>query len=393
MPRVLTVNTGSSSVKAAVFDLSHDLARCGFAAVERINTPETTLHVRIDDGRSGPDEPLGRKDHAEAVGIVLDRLRAEITPLAIIAHRFVHGGEQYVAPQAITRDLLTNLEALTPLAPDHLPPALQAVDCTAGAYPDVPQVACFDTAFHRTLPEVARAYPLPRTGPAAAVRRYGFHGLSCEYVMRELAARDSAAGRGRVIIAHLGSGSSLTAVRDGASVDTTMGFSPTGGIMMSSRPGDLDPGVLLFLLANGLTPQTLGQLLSHDSGLRGVSGVTGDMRDLLGREPSDAAAAQAIALYCYLARKAFGGLVTVLGGLDTLVFTGGIGEHAAPIRARLCGDLDWLGLRLDAALNAAHAPVVSTADSRVTVRVIQTDEDLMLATHAQALLRESKTDA
>jgi acetate kinase len=251
----------------------------------------------------------------------------------------------------------------------------------------VPQVACFDTAFHRTLPPVAQRYPLPRALHDAGVVRYGFHGLSYEYIMQALRAVDPDAANGRVIVAHLGNGASMAAVRDGQSIDTTMGFTPTGGLVMGTRTGDLDPGVLLYLLqTRGMPAEQVNTLVNRQAGLLGVSGISADMRDLLEREAREPAAAAAVDLFCYQARKFLGALAAVLGGIETLVFTGGIGEHAAPIRARICASFEFLGLEIDAGRNQQHAPVISPDGASVTVRVIPTDEDRMIARHTYRLI-------
>jgi acetate kinase len=272
--------------------------------------------------------------------------------------------------------------------PDHQPQALAAIDVVDERYPGVLQIAAFDTAFHQSIPATARMLPLPPRFEEAGVRRYGFHGLSCEFIVDALGEIDPNAVAGRVVIAHLGSGASLTAVRGGRSVETTMGFSPAGGLMMGTRTGDLDPGVLLYALREAHLPlEALDRLVNRESGLLGVSGTTADMRDLLALEASDPRAAAAIALFCYTAKKALGALVAVLGGLDTLVFTGGIGEHAAPIRERITGGLEAFGLALDPDRNAEGAPVVSAPTSAAVIRVMPTDENLMLARHARRILR------
>lgn len=363
--RVLTVNAGSSSIKTALFAVDADETRLASASVERIS------------------------DHAAAIGSALDRMREAIDTarLDAVAHRVVHGGARYYDPQRITRDVLLELKALTSIDPDHLPQTLTAIELVSGRFPSVPQIACFDTAFHRTLPRVAQMYPLPARFWDAGVRRYGFHGLSCEYILRALARLDPPAASGRVIVAHLGSGASLTAVQGGRSVETTMGFSPTGGVMMGTRSGDLDPGVLLYAAQHDEAGAGgLSRLVNHEAGLLGVSAASQDMRDLLAREAADPRAADAIALFCYTVKKAIGSLIAVLGGLDTLVFTAGIGERAAPIRQRICGGLRELGIDVDSTRNAADAPIVSTIGSAVTIRVVATDEDRMLARHAYDLL-------
>jgi acetate kinase len=284
--------------------------------------------------------------------------------------------------------MLAELEELAAVDPDHLPQAIAGIRIALEAYPKVPQVACFDTAFHRNKPRVATLYPLPRDLIDAGVVRYGFHGLSCEYVVDRLRAEAPAEANGLVVIAHLGSGASMTAVRGGVGIDTTMGFSPTGGLMMGTRSGDLDPGVLLFLLRErGLRADALSELLNKRSGLIGVSGASADMRDLLAREGSDVRAAEAVELFCYQARKFLGGLVAALGGLDSLVFTGGIGEHAAAVRSRICTAFQFLDLELDEQRNAGHAPIISAEQSRVTVRVLPTDEALVIARHTCRLVQ------
>jgi acetate kinase len=271
-----------------------------------------------------------------------------------------------------------------------MPQILDAIEAAGQAFPGIPQVACFDTAFHRTMPRVAQLYALPRQYTDEGLLRFGFHGLSYESILGQLRALDATAAAGRVVIAHLGNGASMAAVRGGASVDTTMGFTPAGGLVMSTRAGDLDPGVLAYLLQTGrVRADDVSALVNRRSGLLAVAGGgTGDMRELLAREAADRAAAEAIALFCYQARKFLAALTATLGGLETLVFTGGIGEHAAPIRARICEGLQYLGVQLDTARNAAHAPVISTDGSPATVRVMTTDEDRIIAEHTLTLLRE-----
>jgi acetate kinase len=257
------------------------------------------------------------------------------------------------------------------------------------AYPAVPQVACFDTAFHSRMPRVARLYALPSRLAEEGIIRYGFHGLSYEYVMEELRRLDREAAAGCVVVTHLGNGASMAAVRGGVGVDTTMGFTPTGGLVMGTRSGDLDPGVPLFLLEErGMSPTEVSDLLNKQAGLLGVSGTSADMRDLLDREPDDGRAAEAVGLFCYQAKKFLGALAAALGRLDALVFTGGIGENAAPVRERVCEGLEFLGIRIDPERNAAHAPVISSDDASVTVRIVPTDEDLMVAQYTRRLIEQ-----
>jgi acetate kinase len=287
----------------------------------------------------------------------------------------------------ISEDLIADLRALTPIDPDHLPQALDAIESAGQTFGGVPQAACFDTAFHQHMPRLATLYPLPRELHGAGVIRYGFHGLSYEYIMRELGILDRAAANGSVVIAHLGSGASMAAVQLGRSVDTTMGFSPTGGLMMGTRSGDLDPGVLFYLQeARHLGAADLSALINGQAGLLGVSGTSADMRDLLAREATDQRAKEAIDLFCYQAKKYLGALSAVLGGLDTLIFTGGIGERADPIRARICAGLRFLGIEIDPDRNRAQSPIISRDGSAVVVRVMATDEDSMIARHTDELL-------
>lgn len=390
--RILTINTGSSSLKAALYDMA-GAERLAFAVqVERIGQPGSRM--RIVDAQAAPllDQPGDLKDHATAVRALLEWLRHRDPALApdAIGYRIVDGGRGHREPQRLTSDVQADLEQLVSLDPDHLPQALAVIGAIAAVYRAVPQVACFDTAFHRSMPRIAQIYGLPRGLAEAGMLRFGFHGLSCEYIVQALGAIDAGAAQGRIVIAHLGNGASLTAVRAGESVETTMGFTPTGGLVMGTRSGDVDPGVLVHLLsARGMSAEAVNRLVNREAGLLGVSGLSGDMRDLLDAESSNPHAAEAVALFCYVARKHLGGLVTVLGGLDTLVFTAGIGEHAAPIRERICAGLAWLGLELDPEANLRHAPIISRAGSRVVVRVMKTDEDLMIARHVHRLISPS----
>jgi acetate kinase len=300
-----------------------------------------------------------------------------------VGHRIVHGGAGHVRPERVDGRLLAALRRLVPLAALHLPAEIDAIEAVAARFPGLPQVACFDTAFHRRMPELAQRFPLPQALWEREIRRYGFHGLSYEYVV----ATVGAAGLRRAVIAHLGNGASMVAVRDGEPLDTTMGFTPAGGFMMGTRSGDLDPGVLLHLLAHeGWDAAALERLVDREAGLLGVSGTTADMRTLLERRAADPRAALAVEMFCYQARKHVGALAAVLGGLDTLVFTGGIGEQAAPVRREICEGLGHLGVRLDPGRNDAHAAVVSSPDSACTVRVVPTDEDVVIARHTYAVL-------
>jgi acetate kinase len=298
-------------------------------------------------------------------------------------HRVVHGGSATSGPREIDAAFLQELRALIPFAPLHMPSAIRGIDAVLARFPDIPQIACFDTAFHRAMPELAQRYPLPTDLWNQGVRRYGFHGLSFEYIVAALGAEV----QGRVLIAHLGNGASLAAVLDGRPLDTTMGFTPAGGLMMGTRSGDLDPGVLIYLMdQKGYTARDLEVLINHRAGLLGVSGSTADMKRLIEQRESDPDAVQAVDLFCYYLRKHIGAMAAVLGGVDTLVFTGGIGEHSAPVRWETCCGLQYLGIVLDEGYNAKDADVISASESTCTVRVIPTDEDLMIARHTYKLI-------
>jgi acetate kinase len=361
---LLTVNAGSSSIKFALFEAGVALRRLDKGSIERIGLSD------------GPDQQA-------AIGQLLQWVaaRAGSGSLSAVAHRIVHGGPKYSAPVRLTPAVVSELKALSPFDPEHLPQELQLAEALAQRFPDLPQVACFDTAFHHDMPRVAQLLALPRRYQAQGLRRYGFHGLSYAYLMRELEREaGKAAAQGRVVLAHLGNGASLAAVRAGQSVDTSMGFTPAAGIPMSTRSGDLDPGIVWYLArTEGLDAQRFNQLVNAESGLLGLSETSPDMRDLLAREATDERARDAVALFCYQVRKWIGAFAAALGGLDTLVFAGGIGEHAAPIRARACEGLEFLGVVIDASRNAAHARLISPDTGRVAVRVIPTDEERMMA--------------
>ncbi len=356
---IVCLNCGSSSVKAACLNPA-----AGPAAPRRLRA----VHVE----GAGPD----------AIARALDDVAPPDGAPAAVAHRVVHGGPFYTRATRVDAQVAARLRALIPLAPLHLPAAMAGLEAATRRWPGCPQVACFDTAFHADLPAVARRLPLPSDVLGDEVRRYGFHGLSYAHVMWTLGE----AAAPRIVIAHLGSGASLVAVAGGRAVDTTMGFTPAGGVPMGTRPGDLDPGVLFYLgRARGLTLEGLEQLCEHDAGLRGVGG-SADVRVLTERAPHDPSAALALSLFAYQVRKSIGALAAVLGGLDLLVFTGGIGEHAPAIRADACQGLQPLGVRLDPTRNAAGDDVISAAGSPCQVRVIPADEESQMAREAHAIL-------
>ena len=394
--RILTMNRGSATLKATLYELDRGPNLVLSLDVDRAG--ESGSHIRIADSRRSTlfDHQFEQRDPNAALEVIIKWLgeHGYLSRLAAAGHRLVHGGSQYTAPRRITPVFLAELEQLVPLDPDHLPEAMAGIRFLAQKFPELPQVACFDTAFHNSLPTVARMYALPRRLYDSGIRRYGFHGLSYEYILHELRALDRVGSHGRVIIAHLGSGASMVAVQGGKSVDTSMGFTPLEGLVMGTRSGDVDPGALIYLL--GQAKMSLTELdvhLNKQSGLLGVSGSSNDMRDLLAKAPSDVRAAEAVDLFCYRAKKYLGAYAAVLGGLDVLVFAGGIGEHAPEVRERICDGLLFLGIRLDSARNQANAPVISGPESRVDVRIIETKEDLMIARHVLAVLGGSKPEA
>ena len=310
-----------------------------------------------------------------------------LSGLAAAGHRLVQGGPRHKDPVRITAEFLHEIEQLIPLDPDHLPAAIQGINFIARKFPELPQVACFDTAFHSSIPKVASMYALPHRLYDQGIRRYGFHGLSYEYVMGELRALEGELANGRVIIAHLGSGASMVAVRDGKSIDTSMGFTPLEGLVMATRSGDVDPGALIYLFdREKMSANEMSMLLNKQSGLLGVSETSSDMKVLIGNVPRDDRAREAVDLFCYRAKKYVGAYCAVLGGLDVLVFAGGIGEHAPSVRKQICDGLDFLGIRMDAKRNEANAGLISSPESRVRVRVVKTNEDLMIARHVVSVL-------
>ena len=383
--RILCLNTGSSSLKFALYELGDREVALATGAAEEIGNPGARLSLRKGSDAPAVDIAVEAPDGQAAIQTVLGALDGHRLPAPdAVGHRLVHGGPAHRAPERVDARLLEALKALVPFAPLHLPAEIDGIETVARRFPDLPQVVCFDTAFHRDLPDVVQRFPLPGALWDAGIRRYGFHGLSYEYVVHALGA----ASRGRVVIAHLGSGASMAAVRDGRSVETTMGLTPTGGLMMGTRPGDLDPGVLLHLLVNGqYDVEGLTRLVERESGLLGVSGLSADMRTLLAARDRDQNAARAVAMFCHRARREVGALAAVLGGLDSLVFTGGIGERSAVIREEICRGLEHLGVGLDLDANRAHAPIVSPRGAGCTVRVVETNEDLMVARHTRAVLQ------
>ena len=380
---ILTINGGSSSIKFALFATCNPPQRRLSGQIERIGQPGTTLSVRADATHRVEQRSIEASNHSHAAQQLVEFLRERThgARIAGIGHRVVHGGLHLLEHQLVTPELIAELKRTQPLDLAHLPREIALIEALRNSFPDLLQVACFDTAFHRDLPRVAQLLPIPRSYDAAGVRRFGFHGLSYSYLMDELRrVAGNEAANGRVILAHLGSGASMAAVKGGKPIDTTMAFTPTAGLVMGTRPGDLDPGLLVYMMrVEKLSAEQMDEFISRRCGLIGVSETTYDMRDLLARRESDVRAAEAVDLFCYQAKKWIGALAAAMGGLDTLVFAGGIGEHSIESRAGICAGLEFLGLQLDRERNQNNAAVISADGSRVTVRVIKTDEEIVIA--------------
>jgi acetate kinase len=392
---ILCLNGGSSSLKFAAYRMDGAAEERVFSgAVEAIGTEGGRVWLRSKQSVVA-DQSGSFPDHATAIKAMFAALEQHgVKDLAAAGHRIVHGGQKFTSPQLVDDKLKRALKALVPFAPLHLPCQLAMIEAVAEHYPKLPQVACFDTSFHSSMPEVAQRFALPEKLWQQGIKRYGFHGLSYEYVVAKLGKELGA----RAIIAHLGNGASMVALKDGRPIDTSMGLTPTGGFMMGTRSGDLDPGVILYLLNQGYSAGQLETLLNHQSGLLGVSGQTSEMKALLDRRSSDPAAALAVRMFCYQIRKYVGAFAAALGGLDTLVFTGGIGERAAAVRAEICQGLEYLGIALDNGANTGGAAIVSGSGisgsgSHCLVRVVETDEDLMIARHTQEILRASSSES
>lgn len=379
---ILTINGGSSSIKFAVYQANEALKRLLFGNIDRIGLPDSKLTFTNEKENQKHTLTIKTSDHRSAANFLIDWLEKQIDFSFItgIGHRVVHG-MHHTSPEIITPELLDELHRITPYDPDHLPAELELIEVFRKRHPKHTQVACFDTAFHQTMPRVAKLLPIPRHFDEKGIQRYGFHGLSYSYLMEELAhVAGPEAAQGRVILAHLGSGASMAAVHKGKSIDTSMGFTPAGGIMMGTRPGDLDPGVAWYIIkSEHLTPKQFNHLINHESGLLGISETSSNMHDLLALEKEDIRAAEAISLFCYQARKWIGAFAAALGGLDTLVFAGGIGENSPIVRSRICARLEFLGIELDEKQNKANAPVISTNKGKTVVRMIHTDEEWMIA--------------
>ena len=380
---ILVLNSGSSSIKFAFFTCIPSLPQTLKGQIERIGTPAAVFSTQEGAQRAQTEQAVEAPDYSSAVKLLIDWMEKNKINDALIAvgHRIVHGGPHFHEPQKLTSTLLTQLRQLTPLDRQHMPGEIALTDALHKRFPKLPQILCFDTAFHHDLPRVAQLLPIPRRFEKQGVRRYGFHGLSYEFLMSELIRTDGPnAARGRIILAHLGNGASLSAVYDGKPVDTSMGFTPTAGVPMGTRSGDLDPGLVEYLArTENLDAKGFDDLVNFKSGLLGVSETSADMRDLLKTEDEDLRAAEAVNLFCYQVKKYIGGYAAALGGLDTLVFAGGIGEKAPVVRSRICAGLEFLGVDLDAVRNERNADLISVDGGHVKVRVIRTNEELVIA--------------
>lgn len=388
--KILAINAGSSSIKFTLFEVGDPIGRVFQGAIEKIGEPCARLRVKDGTAQDASSKPVAAANYAEAIKSLMDFIEARCGakgPTAI-GHRVVQGGATISQPQAITPEVIRALRRLQVLDPQHMPEEIGLIEAFRRRYPERPQVACFDTAFHHDMPQVARLLAIPRRYEAQGVRRYGFHGLSFEYLMGELARLDGpVAASGRVILAHLGSGASLAAVRYGKSIDTSMGLTPAAGVPMSTRSGDLDPGLVSYLArVERMSAKRFSEMVNFESGLLGVSETSADMQTLLEREAEDIRAADAVALFCYQVKKWIGGFAAALGGVDTLIFAGGIGENAPKVRARICEGLGFLGIDLNEGCNDASEGLISPANGTVTVRVIHTDEEIVIARAVMATL-------
>jgi acetate kinase len=392
-PLILTINGGSSSIKFALFSAVSPLRRVFSGQLERIGVPGTLLTATREDSSELDKHPISAKDFPGAIQGVLTYLRQRIgkSTISAIGHRIVKGGVHLVDNQLINAEVIAELRRMQPLDLDHLPREIALIDGFREAFPGIPQIACFDTAFHKDLPRIAQLLPIPRHYLNAGVRRFGFHGLSYTYLMSQLeVVAGEEVAKSRVILAHLGSGASMASVHNGKPIDTTMAFTPTSGLMMGTRPGDLDPGLLIYLMKDQKLPaDDMDKFISQRCGLIGVSDTSSDMRDLLSVRSKNSRAAEAVQLFCYQAKKHLCALTSTLGGLDTIVFAGGIGERAPEVRAGICEGLDFLGLKLDASKNARGCDVISVETSQVSVRIIPTDEEIVIARIAYSMLQHS----
>lgn len=388
--RILTVNGGSSSIKFALFEGGSALNLVLAGGIERIGSSNAVLKVKAVNPVDSFSQRVAAPDHSVAVQTLMDWMSQHRVSdaLCAIGHRVVQGGPKYYKPQRITADMVGEMRQLVPFDPDHMLEELELIEAFRRRFPDLLQIACFDTAFHHNMPRAAQIIAIPRRYEAKGIRRYGFHGLSYAFLVEELGRiAGTGAANGRVILAHLGNGASLAAVMNGRSFDTSMGFTPASGVPMGTRSGDLDPGLTAYLSATeSMSAKEFNEMVNSQSGLLGISETSADMRDLLEHEAQDVRAAEAVALFCYQVKKWIGAFAAALGGVDTLVFAGGVGENASLVRTRICEGLEFLGIELDGKANDTNECVISTATSRAVVRVIHTNEELMIAKTVRQLL-------
>ena len=388
---ILTINGGSSSIKFSLYEAGDPLLSIVKGEIERIGLPGSIMRINCLNPAESISRSLMASDHKAAVNELLDWLetRSECNAINAVGHRVVHGGPKHNVAQRINQEVIQDLRQLSPFDPEHLPAELLLIEAFIQRFPNLPQVACFDTAFHHDLPRLAQLIPIPRRYEKQGVRRYGFHGLSYQFLMEELVRLAGAkAAQGRVILAHLGNGASLAAVKGGKPVDTSMGFTPTSGVLMGTRSGDLDPGIFGYLAhTEKMTAKQYQQMVNHESGLLGISETSSDMRDLLAQAAKDSRASEAVELFCYDVKKRIGSYAAALGGVNTLVFAGGIGENAPTVRARICDGLGFLGIELDERQNLANKEgLISQANQPVAVHLMHTDEEQMIARSVSRLL-------
>lgn len=384
---ILAINTGSSSLKFKIFSDTHPPRLVASGSVTGMGANKGSCIITPVDGQPFSYGDIVVKTASEAIIPILEWIKHQNYALSSIGHRIVHGGMKYSAPTLIDDELLEELKEIKSIAPSHMNSSIAVINLMRQAFPAIPQIACFDTYFHQHMPFVAKHYALPKQFREEGVMRYGFHGLSCEYIMGQLQQIDYSIEHKKTIIAHLGNGCSMTAVKGKDSIDTTMGFTPAGGMVMSTRTGDMDPGVFTYLLQQkGMSAGELSSLFNKEAGLKAISESSPDLRELLEHEHTDMNARQAIHMFCYSAKKQIGALAAAMGGLDTLVFTGGIGEHLHRIRARICNDMEYMGIRLNDVFNRQSYAIISGSNSKVTIYVIKTNEEAVIAGHVRRLM-------
>ena len=391
---LLAINGGSSSIKFAIFEFNNSLHPILTGKIDDIGSNKVSFLTFGEDKSKHISKIIGNVDYNSAVNILIDWLKEFTKEKQIIAigHRIVFGRNKYLNPQQITNDMLKELRHFSAIDPNHLPEQILLVEALGDIFPQLLQVACFDTYFHRDMPTLAQLLPIPHHYFEQGIRRYGFHGLSCEYLMSTITELDgSYVANGHVILVHLGSGASITAVHNGKCVDTSMGLTPCSGLPMATRSGDVDPGLLFYLAqTEGMGPARIYNMMNRESGLKGISGTTGNIRNLIKLEATDEHAAEAVNFFCYQVKKTICSMAGAMGGVNTLVFSGGIGENISEIRERVCEKLGFIGVYIDPEKNASNTPIISTATSDVLVRVIKTDEEFVIAQHLYHALNEKK---